>query len=604
MRTSIGRTDRDGWYLVTRLATWLLLLPLLLLAIPARAAEEATANGAAAPATATASTTTAAATPAAIAEPPTDWIDPATGHRIIRLTREPDSASLYFHQNAYTDDGKLLVTVTPPRPAGSVRRPLNGPNDPLDGGAEQHDRGIAPPADAANNPSGSKSTSSDSKSAASGDSKSASSSDSKSVSSGDSKSAPADGSAPTGGRQGRGGFFRPTTLDAIDLSTLGVSPPKIDKLADGFLRGMVVGKKSGNVYYIRTQMEDGVRVDKVFATNMTTHETREIGKLPFRGGSGLAVNADETLLGGSYAVGGDLNTEEEGRQRSTEQRAAAPGDANSNADMPRGGNADPDASQRQIRTFGSREQSIAERYAAHRPMKLFTMDIKTGETQTFHPSTDWLNHVQFSQTDPMLMMFCHEGPWHLVDRIWTIHPGSDEAKLMHPRTMPNEIAGHEFFGYDGKTVWYDLQTPRSDKFWLAGVNVDTGERLRYPLERSQWSVHYNQSHDGKLFAGDGGGPGSVANRTPLPDNKPLNPPGNGQWIYLFTPVAGEMDTMQVGGETVKIGKFKAEKLVDMSKHNYEFEPNLTFTPDNKWIVFRSNMHGPVHTYAVEIAKAQ
>jgi oligogalacturonide lyase len=38
----------------------------------------------------------------------------------------------------------------------------------------------------------------------------------------------------------------------------------------------------------------------------------------------------------------------------------------------------------------------------------------------FHPATDWLNHVQFSPTDPTLMMFCHEGPWHKVDRIWTI----------------------------------------------------------------------------------------------------------------------------------------------------------------------------------------
>jgi oligogalacturonide lyase len=211
--------------------------------------------------------------------------------------------------------------------------------------------------------------------------------------------------------------------------------------------------------------------------------------------------------------------------------------------------------------------------------------------------------VQFSPTDPTLMMFCHEGPWHDVDRIWTIRTDGTNAKLMHPRTMQYEIAGHEFFGFDGKTIYYDLQTPRSEKFWLAGVNVDTGERIRYPIERAQWSVHYNQSHDGKLFAGDGGGPGSVANRTQLPENKPLDPPGNGMWMYLFRPVERN-ETMQVGGEIVKIGKFEAEKLVDLSKHNYELEPNLTFTPDNKWIVFRSNMHGPTHVYAVEIAKAQ
>ena len=45
-----------------------------------------------------------------------------------------------------------------------------------------------------------------------------------------------------------------------------------------------------------------------------------------------------------------------------------------------------------------------------------------------------------------------------------------------------------------------------------------------------------------------------------------------------------------------------KKFADLSKHDYELEPNVTFTPDNKWLVFRSNMHGSTHTYAVEVAK--
>ena len=45
-------------------------------------------------------------------EEPREWIDPDTGHRVIRLSNEPGSASLYFHQNPYTPDGKkLLITV-------------------------------------------------------------------------------------------------------------------------------------------------------------------------------------------------------------------------------------------------------------------------------------------------------------------------------------------------------------------------------------------------------------------------------------------------------------------------------------------------------------
>ena len=45
-------------------------------------------------------------------EPPREWVDADTGHRVVRLSNEPGTASLYFHQHPYTPDGKkLLVTV-------------------------------------------------------------------------------------------------------------------------------------------------------------------------------------------------------------------------------------------------------------------------------------------------------------------------------------------------------------------------------------------------------------------------------------------------------------------------------------------------------------
>jgi oligogalacturonide lyase len=56
-------------------------------------------------------------------------------------------------------------------------------------------------------------------------------------------------------------------------------------------------------------------------------------------------------------------------------------------------------------------------------------------------------------------------------------------------------------------------------------------------------------------------------------------------------------------DLIQPGVFKAEKLVNLSKHDYSLEPNGTFTPDMKWIVFRSNMLGPTHVFAVEIEKA-
>jgi len=80
---------------------------------------------------------------------------------------------------------------------------------------------------------------------------------------------------------------------------------------------------------------------------------------------------------------------------------------------------------------------------------------------------------------------------------------------------------------------------------------------------------------------------------------------DGKWIYLFRPervpdVAGVH--APDAANLIDAGIFKSERLVNMSKHDYRLEPNVTYSPDMKWIIFRSNMLGPIHVFAVEIAK--
>ena len=94
-----------------------------------------------------------------------------------------------------------------------------------------------------------------------------------------------------------------------------------------------------------------------------------------------------------------------------------------------------------------------------------------------------------------------------------------------------------------------------------------------------------------MLTGDGGDPGQVA-RAP-----------DGQWIYLFRPELLENKGLD-NQEFVQPGVLRAEKLVNMAKHQYRLEPNVSFTPDQKWVVFRSNMFGPTYVFAVEVAKAQ
>jgi oligogalacturonide lyase len=234
-------------------------------------------------------------------------------------------------------------------------------------------------------------------------------------------------------------------------------------------------------------------------------------------------------------------------------------------------------------------EMMEQRLAAHLPLVLFTIDLRTGAMKTLLHSTDWVNHLLFSSTDPQLLMYCHEGPWQKVDRIWTIHTDGTHNVLIHKRTMFMEIAGHEFWGHDGKTIWYDWQTPKGEDFWLAGYNLETGKRTAYHMQRNEWSIHFNVSADGTLFCGDGGDPGQVAH---APD---------GEWLYLFRPEMKPGDGINTS-DFIQPGVFHAERLVNMSKHNYRLEPNVSFTPDQKWVIFRSNMFGPTYVFAVEVAK--
>jgi oligogalacturonide lyase len=404
---------------------------------------------------------------------PLEWIDSATGHRVVRLSTEPGTRSMYFHQNSITPDGKYVIT------------------------------------------------------------------------------------------EGTAGIV------AIEIATR-----KNALIVPGKVRALFVGRKSGLVYFSRS---DGAgdseqrTATTIFTVPATGGKPRRIAQID-RGFIG-SVNADETLLLGVYAE----------RPYQLEQGPRDPRfDANYAATGKDG---------KPLTFAEAKEVRLLQREQARIPMAMFTVDTKTGEQKIIHQSTDWLNHLQFSPTDPQELIFCHEGPWHRVDRIWAMRLGG-EPRLVHRRTMNMEIAGHEFFDVDGKTIWYDLQTPRGEDFWLASAAPD-GTRRWYHVDRDQWSVHYNISPDGKQFAGDGGDEEMVAHAK------------NGKWLYLFTPqaipdVAGI--SAPNAADLVHPGTLLAERLVDMKTHDYRLEPNIIFTRDGKWLIFRSNMHGDVHTYMVELAR--
>src|SRR5438270_2847604 len=45
--------------------------------------------------------------------PPKTWVDKDTGHRVWRISDEPNSGAFYFNVNAYTPDHKQMVYNSP-----------------------------------------------------------------------------------------------------------------------------------------------------------------------------------------------------------------------------------------------------------------------------------------------------------------------------------------------------------------------------------------------------------------------------------------------------------------------------------------------------------
>ncbi len=435
--------------------------------------------------------------------PPKTWVDKDTGHRVWRISDEPNSGAFYFNVNAYTPDHKQMVYNSPEGirvlDLASMKTRMLVPNPP----------------------------------------------------------APA-----TSGTDPRARFAQAA-------------------------HAIVVGHKTDSIFFTRT--DPATHTNAVYKADTNTGAIRKLIDLP--GQLSIAsVNADETLAAGTYneadVPGGNPNAP-------NAFVAASPviPPANAHAASTLGG--------AHVQS-DDKGQMMERRLAARIPLVLFTIRLepgpngeKPGFIKPLLHSTDWVNHLLFSPSDPQLLMYCHEGMWQKVDRIWLIHTDGTGNMLVHKRTMLMEIAGHEFWGLDGQTIWYDWQYPKGEDFFLASYNLQTHKRTAFHMQRNEWSIHFNLTQDLDLFTGDGGDPGQVAQ---APD---------GEWIELFYPkMIGNTEGALNEPTFWQPGVFHSEHLVNMAHHNYRAEPNVRFSPDKKYVFFTSNMFGPSYIFGVEVTKAE
>ena len=150
-------------------------------------------------------------------------------------------------------------------------------------------------------------------------------------------------------------------LYSVDLKTL-----KVEQLTfqPAPMNGEIVAPKNRLVYF---QIKDSV-----FSTNIDTRATKLIYVFPpdFKAGI-TTLNSNKTLLAGAWSS---------------------------------------DKEKEILKNNPNKSSYFNLIYEAKEPRTLFTINIKTGELKKIFSDSAWLNHVQFSSTDPDILMFCHEGP--------------------------------------------------------------------------------------------------------------------------------------------------------------------------------------------------
>ena len=368
-------------------------------------------------------------------------------------------------------------------------------------------------------------------------------------------------------------YISPKGLWLLNLAT-----QKSELIVPQRLYGIVVGTRTRIAFF--TNANDSQQ----YVVNLDTKKVTLIKGLPGRAHI-TSVNADETLVAGSVveANAPDLIVyQARAIENAAEQLKAAreypslhPNDKDNVSVSIRMEN--------EIRAKARAEASKA-RFAAHHGEQIFTQNLKTGKVQFIHQGSDWLSHIQFSPTDTELLMYAHEGPALELDRVWSIRADGSHNHLVHYRHEPNEIATHEFWSHDGKTIYYELQTKKGEDFSLAAVDVGSGNATAMHVTKAEASIHYNVSADGKLFCGDGnvishGEVGVHGHRTL-----------DRRWIELLRPAAD--------------GTLHSTRLAHLANNDYtKEEPNARFSPDGKSILFTSNMFGYNYVFMVDIAQS-
>lgn len=151
-------------------------------------------------------------------------------------------------------------------------------------------------------------------------------------------------------------------------------------------------------------------------------------------------------------------------------------------------------------TPGSRE-----RYFGEPRSFVFRYDLQKDKAEVVTGGHARLTHVSLHPEDPDRLLYCHDGPWYQVQRMWRADMRADRVEPVIAQQKGLEAIGHEFFTPSGRVgAQYSYRyKPDMPFFQFADlfVNLDGSgqERFYYLYQRTK---HVSVGPDETLGVGD------------------------------------------------------------------------------------------------------
>lgn len=197
----------------------------------------------------------------------------------------------------------------------------------------------------------------------------------------------------------------------------------------------------------------------------------------------------------------------------------------------------------------------------------------TGTADAIWGEKAWISHVNISPTEPEVVLFCHEGPWDRVQRMWVVDARTGELWPLLEQEPHYEKAGHEFFLADGRVGTQYSRRESMDEPWQDHVTTlwpDGTERQDYAWPGPQ-AMHVQADPEGELWAGD---------RAWLPDV-----PEPEATLCVFRCLEERIE-----GEPLCVHR---TSWLTQRSHPHPF-----FSPDGRYVFFSSDRAGNCNFYRV------